>query len=115
MILAYKEESVAPSLPYAVLRRLRAFPPMERTELLEKIACHQPAREAFVADFHSNAERLHREGFSLIDVEHRPDALTSVWYRRKPSLLKKRPSDVALLQWEQRDQGETTRLVTWRI
>ena len=71
---------MAPSLPYAMLRTLRAFPPTERAEVLEQIACHEPARAAFVADFHSNAERLRREGFSLIDVEHRPDALTSVWY-----------------------------------
>ena|SRR5688572_4978702 len=106
---------MAPSLRYADLRRLRAFPPAERAALLEKIASHKPTRESVVADFHSNADRLRREGFSLIDAQQRSDVVTSVWYRRTPSLLKKRPSDVALLRWEAADQHETTRLVTWRI
>lgn len=100
------------------MKHLRAFSSAKKTAVLQKIMSRAPARTVVLDgsnDFEKALLRLRRDGFGLIDLQPQESACTSVWYRRRPSLLKRPGEDVAMLLWEAQERGEATTLITWNV
>jgi len=99
-------------------QHLSAFSDAKKTTLMQKIMSHPPAQTVVLDgnnDFEKTLLRLRRDGFGLIDLQPQERACASVWYRRKPALLRTPGEDVAMLLWETLERGEATTLITWRI
>lgn len=100
------------------LKHLQAFSDARKSAVLQKIMSNPPAKTVVLDgnnDFEKTLLRLRRDGFGLIDLQPQETACTSVWYRRRPSLLKRPGEDVAMLLWETRERGEATTLITWKV
>jgi hypothetical protein len=100
------------------LKHLRGFSDTKKNAVIQKIMSHPPARTVVLDgnnDFEKTLLRLRRDGFSLIDLQPQESACTSVWYRRKPALLRTPCEDVAMLLWETQERGDATTLITWRV
>ena len=100
------------------LKHLRAFSTAKKTAVMQKIMSRPPGRTVVLdgsTDFEKTLLRLRRDGFGLIDLQPQESACTSVWYRRRPSLLRRAAEDVAMLLWEAQDPGEATTLSTWTV
>jgi hypothetical protein len=66
-------------------------------------------------DFEKTLLKLRRDGYGLIDLQPQETACASVWYRRRPALLKRLRGEVAMLLWETLERGEATTLITWKV
>ena len=100
------------------MKHLEAFSDAQKTEVMEKIMSHHPTKTVVLDgsnDFEKTLLRLRRDGFGLIDLQPQEAACASVWYRRKPALLKRPSGDVAMLLWETQELGEATTLITWKV
>lgn len=100
------------------MKHLQAFSDAQKAAVMQKIMSHPPANTV-VLDGNNHFEKtllkLRRDGFGLIDVQPQETACATVWYRRKPALLKSRGGDVAMLLWETQERGEATTLITWKV
>lgn len=100
------------------MKHLEAFSDAQKTQVMEKIMSHPPAKTVVLDgsnDFEKTLLRLRRDGFGLIDLQPQEAACASVWYRRKPALLRRLSGDVAMLLWETQECGEATTLITWKV
>jgi hypothetical protein len=105
-----------PRIGYQDMKRLQAFPPVEKAAVLQKIAANPPTKTVVLEghdDFGKKALKLRRDGFSLIDLQRRPRACATVWYRKRPALLRPAAGDIAMLLWETQARGEATLLSVW--
>lgn len=99
------------------MSHLQNFSAAQKTAVLRKIMSHPPARTVVMEGnnhFEKTLIRLRRDGYGLIDLQPQETACTSVWYRRKPALLRTR-GDVAMLLWEAQLDGEATTVITWKV
>lgn len=100
------------------MKHLQRFSTAQKEEVLRKIMEQPPARKVVLGgnnDFEKTLIRLRRDGYALIDLQPQETACTSVWYRRKPALLRRPSADVAMLLWEAQDAGEATTVITWKV
>ena len=100
------------------MKHLQAFSDAHKADVMEKIMSHPPEKTVVLDgnnDFEKTLLRLRRDGFGLIDLQPQEAACASVWYRRKPALLKRPSEDVAMLLWETQERGEATTLITWKV
>lgn len=100
------------------IQHLQAFSDARKAAVMQKIMSNPPA-ETVVSegdnDFEKTVFKLHRDGFGLIDLQPHETACATVWYRRKPALLRRPDEDVAMLLWETQERGAATTLITWRV
>lgn len=107
-----------PRITLEDMTHLRTFPDVQRAVLMEKIRSRHPAKTMALNgtnDFGKSVLKLRRDGFGLIDLQPEETTLATVWYRRRPVLLKHTGADVAMLRWEAWERGGATTLMTWRI
>jgi hypothetical protein len=100
------------------IKHLQTFPAAQKAVVMDKIMSHRHTKSVVLEgnnDFEKTLLRLRRDGFALIDLQPQETACTSVWYRRRPGLLKRPSTDVAMLLWETQERGEATTLITWRV
>lgn len=100
------------------MKHLQAFSDAQKTHVMEKIMSCPPEKTVVLEgnnDFEKALLRLRRDGFGLIDLQPQEAACASVWYRRKPALLRRPSGDVAMLLWETQEHGEATTLITWKV
>lgn len=100
------------------MKHLQRFSVAQKEEVLRRIMEQPPARKVVLGgsnDFEKTLIRLRRDGYALIDLQPQETACTSVWYRRKPALLRKPSADVAMLLWEVHALGEATTVINWKV
>lgn len=100
------------------MRHLQNFSEAHKTAVLRQIMSHAPARTVVMEGsnhFEKTLIKLRRDGYALIDLQPQETACTSVWYRRKPALLRNPRGDVAMLLWEAQQDGEATTVFTWKV
>jgi hypothetical protein len=100
------------------MKHLQSFSDARKTAVMQKIMSHPPAATMVLDgnnDFEKMLLKLRRDGFGLIDLQPQESACASIWYRRKPALLKRPGMDVAMLLWETLERGEATTLITWKV
>lgn len=97
---------------------LRRFSEVYKNEVMQRIMSRRPEKTV-VRDgdneFEKTLIRLRRDGYGLIDLQPQEAACSSVWYRRKPSLLKRGNEDIAMVLWETTEEGQATTLITWQM
>jgi hypothetical protein len=100
------------------MKHLESFSESQKNVVLRKIMSHPPAKTVVMEGnnhFEKALIRLRRDGYGLIDLQPQETACASVWYRRKPALLRNPRGDVAMLLWETQEQGEATTVITWKV
>jgi hypothetical protein len=100
------------------MQHLQSFSDAQKTAVMQKIMSRPPVGTVVLDgnnDFEKTLLKLRRDGFGLIDLQPQETACASVWYRRKPALLKRPGVDVAMLLWETLERGEATTLITWKV
>jgi hypothetical protein len=100
------------------MKHLQSFSDAHKTAVMHQIMSHPPAATVVLEgnnDFEKTLLRLRRDGFGLIDLQPQETACASVWYRRRPALLKRLRGEVAMLLWETLERGEATTLITWKV
>lgn len=97
---------------------LRRFSEVHKNEVMQRIMSRRPEKTVVMDgdnEFEKTLIRLRRDGYGLIDLQPQEAACSSVWYRRKPSLLKRGNEDIAMVLWETTEAGQATTLITWQM
>src|SRR5688572_33342712 len=71
---------------------LRRFSEPQKSEVMQRIMSRRPEKTVVMDgdnEFEKTLIRLRRDGYGLIDLQPQEAACSSIWYRRKPSLLKR--------------------------
>lgn len=100
------------------LAHLERFPQDKKAEILHRIRVSKPHENATLFggnDFEHSLLRLRRAGFGLIDLQRHDTAFSTVWHRRRLTLLGGSRAEVAMLNWEIQDAGATTTFAAWRL
>ena len=100
------------------MRHLLSFPGTQKATVMQKIMASDPAETVTLEgdnDFEKTLLRLRSDGFGLIDLQPHETVIRTVWYRKNSAFLIRRREDVAMLMWEQSENGDSTTLMTWRV
>jgi hypothetical protein len=100
------------------LAHLERFPQGRKAELLQQIRMLRPYENATLFgenDFEHSMLRLRRARFGLIDLQRHDTAFSTVWHRRRLTLLGGFHTEVAMLNWELQDGAATTTFAAWRL
>ena len=98
-------------------KHLQSFPSRRKAQVIQKIMSLSPVQNATIGggnQFELAVFKLHREGYQLIDMQPHEMLLTTVWYRKRRSLLRG-GAEVIMLLWEYEEDSHSTTTMKWKI
>lgn len=100
------------------IKHLQAFPNGRKAAVMRRIMSQRPDRTVQLKgpqDFEKTLLKLRQDGYKLIDLQRHDASFSSIWYRKRVSMLGRRREHVTMLVWELEEPGPQTTVLTWRV